>query len=184
DYYLIDEKGTVAARTAYRPYIAQILTLGGIADADAKADAIFKLETEIAKIHWTRADRRDAEKTYNPMPVSELETFAPGFPWASYLRERGIGNPSTGGERRVIVSEKSAFPPLASLFAATPVEVWRDYLTFHYLSDSAAYLPKRFDEARFAFYGKVLGGQRQELARDKRGVRFLSGLLGEGIGKL
>jgi putative endopeptidase len=183
DYYLIDEKGTVAARTAYRPYIAEILKLGGIADADAKADGIFKLETEIAKIHWTRADRRDAEKTYNPMTVSELERFAPGFPWAVYLHARGIDNP-VNGERKVVVSEKSAFPPLAALFARTPVEVWRDYLTFHYLSDHAAYLPERFDDARFAFYGKVLAGQREQLAREKRGVRFLSGLLGEGVGKI
>jgi putative endopeptidase len=183
DYYLIDERGTVAARTAYRPYIAEILKLGGIDDADAKADGIFKLETEIAKIHWTRVDRRDAEKTYNPMTVSELERFAPGFPWAVYLHERGIDNPANG-ERKIVVSEKSAFPPLAALFAATPVEVWRDYLTFHYLSDHTPYLPRRFDDARFAFYGKVLGGQKEQLAREKRGVRFLSGLLGEGVGKL
>lgn len=183
DYYLIDEKGTVAARTAYRPYISEILTLGGFADADTRADGIFKLETEIAKIHWTRADRRDAEKTYNPMAVSELEGFAPGFPWTVYLRQRGITNPSNG-ERHVIVSEKSAFPQLAALFAATPVAVWRDYLTFHYLSDHAPYLPKRFDDARFAFYGKILAGQKEQLAREKRGVRFLSGLLGEGVGKI
>jgi len=183
DYYLIDEKGTVAARTAYRPYIAEMLKLGGIADADTKADGIFTLETEIAKVHWARADRRDAEKTYNPMTVSELEAFAPGFPWTVYLNQRGIKNPP-GAVRKVVISEKTAFPPLAALFAATPVAVWRDYLAFHYLSDHAAYLPKRFDDARFAFFGKVLAGQREELARDKRGVRFLSGLLGEGIGKL
>jgi putative endopeptidase len=183
DYYLIDEKGTAAARAAYRPYISQMLALGGIADADAKAARIFDLETGIAKIHWTRADRRDAEKTYNPMTLSELEGFAPGFPWTVYLRERGIGNPQ-GGERKVIVSEKSAFPELAALFASTPVEVWKDYLTFHYLSGHADNLPKRFDEARFAFYGKILGGQSVELAREKRGVRFLGGLMGEGVGRL
>jgi putative endopeptidase len=183
DYYLIDEKGTVAARTAYRPYIAEILKLDGIADADAKAEGVFKLETEIAKLHWTRADRRDAEKTYNPMAVSELERFAPGFAWTVYLRTRGINNPGNG-ERKVVVSEKSAFPPLAALFAATPVEVWRDYLTFHYLSDHAPYLPKRFDDARFAFYGQLLAGQKEQLAREKRGVRFLSGLMGEGVGKI
>jgi putative endopeptidase len=183
DYYLIDEKGTVAARGAYRPYIAQILSLGGIPDADAKAGRIFALETEIAKLHWTRAERRDAEKTYNPMTVSELAAFAPGFPWAVYLHERGIVDPP-GGERRVIVSEKSAFPGLAALFAATPVDVWKDYLTFHYLSGHADELTKRFDAARFDFYGKVLAGQKEELAREKRGVRFLSGMIGEGVGKI
>jgi putative endopeptidase len=183
DYYLIDEKGVAASRAAYRPYIAEILDLAGIADSSAKADRIFNLETEIAKLHWTRADRRDAEKTYNPMPASELERFAPGFPWAVYLRERGIGNPMDG-ERSLVVSEKSAFPPLAALFAATPVEVWKDYLTFHYLSDHAVYLPKRFDDARFAFYGKILGGQGVQLAREKRGVRFVGGVMGEGVGQL
>jgi putative endopeptidase len=183
DYYLLDEKGIVAARTAYRPYIAEILKLGDIPDADKKAEAIFNLETEIAKIHWPRAERRDADKTYNPMTVAELEKFAPQFPWAVYLKEQGITNVEPG-TRRVVVSEKTAFPELAALFAKTPVEVWRDYLTFHYLSGHAAYLPKRFDDARFDFYGKVLGGQAQQLAREKRGVRFLSGVIGQGVGKI
>ncbi len=185
DYYRLDEKGIVETREKYRVYLADILRLGGApgAEATAKAEAIFKLETEIAAIHWSRADRRDADKTYNPMPSSELAQFAPGFPWAAALQESGIANRATG-ERQVIVSEKSAFPGLASLFARTPVETWRDYLTVHYLSGHAAYLPKRFDDARFEFYGKVLGGQREQLARDKRGVRFVGGLMGENVGRL
>ena len=185
DYYRLDEKGIVETREKYRIYLADILRLGGVPDAEAtaKAEAIFKLETEIAAIHWSRADRRDADKTYNPMPSSELGQFAPGFPWAAALQESGIVNPASG-DRQVIVSEKSAFPGLASLFARTPVETWRDYLTVHYLSGHAAYLPKRFDDARFEFYGKVLGGQREQLARDKRGVRFVGGLMGENVGRL
>jgi putative endopeptidase len=183
DYYLLDEKGVAAVRAAYRPYIAQILSLAGIADAESKAARVFDLEAAIAKIHWTRTERRDAEKTYNPMSVSALEGFAPGFPWRAYLRELGIGAPPTG-ERGVIVSENTAFPGLAALFAQTPADAWKDYLSFHYLSDHAPYLPKRFDEARFAFYGKILGGQQLELAREKRGVRFLAGFIGEGVGKL
>ena len=182
DYYLRDEKGIVAAREAYRPYIARMLKLGGIANEGAKADAIFKLETEIAKLHWSRAERRDAEKTYNPMKMSELERFAPNFPWTAFLAESGIG--SSAGDRQVVISEKTAFPALASLFEQTPVDVWRDYLTFHYLSARAPYLPKRFDDARFDFYGKVLGGQTEQLARVKRGVRFVSGEMGENLGRL
>jgi putative endopeptidase len=183
DYYLLNEPAIVAARTAYRSYIAQILKLGQIPDADEKAEAIFNVETEIAKLHWARAERRNADKVYNPMSVAELEKFAPQFPWAVFLEESGIPNVERGA-RRVIVEEKSAFPQLAALYAKTPVEVWRDYLTFHYLSDRASYLPKRFDDARFDFYGKVLGGQAQQLAREKRGVRFLGGVIGQGVGKI
>jgi putative endopeptidase len=183
DYYLLDEKSILAARTAYRAYVAEILSLGQIPDADKKAAAIFNLESEIAKIHWPRADRRDADKMYNPMTVAELQKFAPQFPWALYLKEMGISN-AEQGTRRVVIGEKTAFPQLATLFAKTPVEVWRDYLTFHYLSSHASYLPKRFDDARFNFYGKVLGGQGLQLAREKRGVRFLGGVIGEGVGKI
>jgi putative endopeptidase len=183
DYYLLDEKSIVAARTAYRAYVAEILNLGQIPDAGKKAGAIFDLETEIAKLHWPRADRRNADKVYNPMTVAELEKFAPQFPWGLYLREMGISN-AEQGTRRVVIAEKTAFPQLAALFAKTPVDVWRDYLTFHYLSGHASYLPKRFDDARFNFYGKVLGGQGQQLAREKRGVRFLGGIIGQGVGKI
>jgi predicted metalloendopeptidase len=183
DYYRLDEKGIVQTREKYRTYIADILRLGDVADAETKAEAIFALETEIADIHWSRAERRDADKTYNPMRASELVQFAPDFPWAETLRESGIVNPASG-ERQVIVSEKSAFPGLASLFKRTSVDTWRDYLTFHYLSSHAPYLPKRFDDAHFEFYGKVLGGQREQLARDKRGVRFVGGMMGENVGRL
>ena len=183
DYYLIPEPGTVTIRTAYRPYIAQMLTLGNVADAGAKAQAIFDLETSIAKLHWTRVERRDANKTYNPMSVADLQRFAPNFPWTDYLAAPGIPGVKEG-RGQVIVGENTAFPELAKLFRATPVAVWRDYLTFHYLSSNAALLPKGFDDARFAFYGKILGGQNEQLAREKRGVRFVGGLIGENVGKL
>jgi putative endopeptidase len=160
-----------------------MLRLGDVADAETKAESIFKLESEIADIHWSRAERRDADKTYNPMRTAELVQFAPDFPWVETLRESGIVNPP-GGERQLIVSEKSAFSGLAALFKRTSVDTWRDYLTFHYLSGHAPYLPKRFDDARFEFYGKVLGGQPEQLARDKRGVRFVGGMMGENVGRL
>ena len=183
DYYLLPEKGVAAARAAYAPYIAGMLGLADIANAAAKADAIFALETQIAKLHWTRVERREAGKTYNPMTVAELESFAQGFPWRIYLSELGIPD-AANGKRRVIAGENTAFPELAKLFRATPVSVWRDYLTFHYLSAHAPYLAPRFDDARFAFYGKILGGQNVQLAREKRAVRYTGGVIGEDVGKL
>jgi putative endopeptidase len=181
DYYTRDD--TKAVREAYRKYIAEMLTLGGVANAEAKADRIFALEAAIAKLHWPAAERRDAEKMYNAMTIAELERYAPRFAWKQFFGGLGIG-PRTGGERSFIVNEKSAFPGLARLFRATPVSTWRDYLVFHYLSDHAQYLPKRFDDARFGFYGKALLGTQQQLAREKRGVAFVNANIGEALGKL
>ena len=61
-----------------------------MSDAEARADRMLALETEIAKVSWTRADRRDEDKIYNPMPISELKTLAPDFAWDAFLAEARI----------------------------------------------------------------------------------------------
>lgn len=184
DYYLKNDKDLAATRDAYRKYLATMLSLSGVRDAKARAARIFALETELAKVQWSRADRRDEDKTYNPMRFSALKTLAPAFPWDAYFGETGIPLKSARGQRVVVVAEKSAFPALARVFIATPVGVWRDYLTVHYLHTFSAFLPKRFDHADFALYGTVLGGKTQQLDRPTRGVRLLNARLGEALGKL
>ena len=184
DYYLRDDKALAATREAYRAHLATMLTLAGIPDANARAKAVYDLETEIAKSHWAAADRRDAEKTYNPMTISQLEQLAPGFAWTEYFKAQGISRQGPKGDRTVIVRENTAFPALAKLFAATPVSVWRDYLTLHYLHNMAAYLPTTIDDADFDFYGKSLGGQLRQRERAIRAVRVLDARLGHPLGKI
>src|SRR5579871_1282734 len=184
DYYLRDDKALAATREAYRKYLATMLALAGLKDSESRANAIFALETKIASAQWSQADRRDRDKTYNPMPFSQLKKLAPEFPWDPFFQECGMPTKSAVGERVVIVAEKSAFPALAEIFAATPVPVWRDYLTVHYLHHFAPDLPERFDDADFAFYGTVLEGRTAQLDRTTRGVQLLDALLGEALGKL
>ena len=96
-----------------------MMSLAGMSDAQARADRVLALETEIAKVHWTRADRRDADKIYNPMTVSDLKTLAPDFAWDAFLAEGAYPADDAGRrERYVIVAEKTAFEPLAKIFAA------------------------------------------------------------------
>ena len=185
DYYLKDDAAIVKTREAYRKYLADMFGLAGLSDAAARADRVLALETEIAKVQWARADRRDADKIYNPMPASQLKTLAPEFPWDSFLAETHIPfKTPQGNERYVIVAENTAFGPLAKIFAATPVSTWRDYLTVHYLHTFSAYLPKRFDDLAFSFYGTVLSGRTQQLDRKTRGTRLLDAEMGEALGKL
>jgi putative endopeptidase len=185
DYYLSNDKSIVAIRQAYRKYLADMMALGGLDDTQARADRVLALETEIARVSWSRADRRDEDKIYNPMPASALKTLAPEFPWDSFLAESHI--PFTtpqGHERYVIVAEKTAFDPLAKIFVNTPVSTWRDYLIVHYLHTFSAYLPRRFDDLDFSFYGTVLTGRTKQLDRRTRGVRLLDAEMGEALGKL
>ncbi len=184
DYYLKDDKNLAAVREAYKKYLADMLTLAGFKNAEARVARIYALEEKIAKAHWPVEARREADKVYNPMTYSELKKLAPGFYWDAAFKEAGIPTTSPTGERKVIVAEKSAFPALAKIFRTTPVSVWRDYLVVHYLHTNSAYLPQKFDDLDFAFYGVALGGRPQQLDRPTRGVNLLDRTLGEALGKV
>jgi predicted metalloendopeptidase len=90
DYYL--QPAFTAQLAKYQQYIEQLLRLIGWPNAAGNAAAIVALETRIAEVSWTKAEQRDASKTYNPLTVSELEAFAPGFPWKQFLTEARLRN--------------------------------------------------------------------------------------------
>ena len=177
-YYLRDSERLNEMRVAYKEHLARMLALLGEENVDARADAVFGLEKEIATHHWERAKRRNADLTYNRMSIEELKDFAPGVPWDTVLN--GLYLPTDGD---IVVREKDAFPPLAALFAATPVELWQDYLLTSYISSNAAYLPEDIYLADFEFYGRALRGQEEPRDREKRGIALVNGRLDQAVGK-
>ena len=182
DFYLLDNPDIVKVREAYKTFIATMLELSGAKNAAARAEKVLALETAIAKVRWELKDQRDADKMYAPTTFKALKKTAPQFPWDAFFSEGAI--PLKGGERQIIVGESTAIPVLAKLFAKTPVAVWRDYLTVQYLHSYAAYLPKAFDDADFAFYGTALSGRTEQNDRATRAVRLVDSHLGEAFGKL
>ena len=181
DYYLRDDAELAKARDAYKKHLAEMFKMAGMSDGEKRAEAVFALEHKMADAEWANADRRDEDKIYNPMTYAELKTLAPQMPWDAMFSRSGL---KMDANRQVIVAEKSAFPKLAAIFAETPVETWRDYMTVHYLHTYAAYLPKAFDDADFAFYGTALQGTAQQLPRTARAAHVLDGAMGEALGKL
>ena len=65
-----------------------------------------------------------------------------------------------------------------------PLETWKDYLAYHFISDHAAYLSKDFDQANFDFYSKTLRDVPTQRDRWKRGVSLVNGALGEAVGQI
>jgi putative endopeptidase len=179
DYYLGDDAKLREVREKYTAYIEQILTLGGIPDPHAKAHDIMAFETDAAKVQWSIERRRDVDQTYNPRTKTQVTAYAPGFAWQSFLDASEIGS-----RQDLVLSELEAIRDLSALFNRAPVPTLKAYLTFHYLSDHAPYLPKRFDDARFEFYGHTLRGQPQQRERWKRAVDEVDDSLGEQVGQL
>jgi len=179
DYYLKEDPQLQQLRTQYVAYIAHLLSLGGVANAGARAQAIMAFETAAAKVHWPIEKRRDVDAIYNPRSKAQLLAFAPGFPWQTFLAAQQLGV-----REQLVLGELSAIGDLAALYQRTPVATLRDFLTFHYLSSHAPYLPQRFDAARFAFYGRTMRGQPQQRERWKRAVDAVDEALGEAVGRL
>ena len=179
EYYLRDDAQFLEIRTKYQAHVTRLLALGGQRDAAASAAKILALETEIARLHWPIARRRERDQTYNLRTLDQLRQLAPDYPWAASLRSAGWQ-----GEREFIVRELDAIAPLATLFRRTPVATWRAYLTYHYLRNSAALLPAALDAEVFDFFGRTLNGQPEPRPRWKRAIDALDGSLGEAVGQI
>jgi putative endopeptidase len=165
-------------KTRYQQYVAQMLGMAGWANAGQAAANVVALETQIANAHWTRAESRNRDKTYNPMTLAQLQASAPGFSWATFMKAGGIGK-----AEKIVVSQNTAFPKLAQIFAATDLETLKAWQAFHTADDAAPLLSKRFVDANFEFRQKFLNGQPEQRDRWKRGIAVAEGAMGEAIGR-
>ncbi|HZU64169.1 MAG TPA: M13 family metallopeptidase [Novosphingobium sp.] len=175
DYYLKDQ--FKPQREAYRAYIARTLAAIGEADAPAKADAVLAFETEIARLSWDNARRRNLDLLNNPYSTAELAAYAPGIDWDAYFAGAGIAP-----QKRIIVAENSAIQAISALYAATALDTLKLWEAFHVADQAAPYLTKAMDDSRFAFT-KTLSGVAVQRPQWKRGVDLVSGQLGELVGQ-
>jgi len=179
DYYFDDSERGQNLINGYTQLISTMLSEAGADNADDRAAAVVAFEAEIAKTHWTPTKRRDRDLTYNKMSLDELKSYAPGLPYDAMLETAGLS-----GQTSFVIREKDAIQGSAKAFADTDVKVLKDYVTARYLLGKSAYLPKRFDDASFAFYGTSLRGTKEQRARWKRAVGQIDGTMGEIVGKV
>ncbi|MDB5715361.1 MAG: family peptidase, partial [Sphingomonadales bacterium] len=179
DYYLKTDAKSVDIQAKYIAHIATLLRLAGQPDPDGAAKRIYAVEHSLAEIHWSRAEERQVEKSYNPVAASDLAKTMPGVDWATWLSTVGLG-----GEKRIIVQQPSAVKATARIIAATPIATWKEYLAYHTIASAAPLLSKAFVNEDFAFNGTVLSGTPQLKDRWKRGVDEVNGSLGEAVGEL
>jgi len=178
DYYLSSDPKQVETRNKYLQHLTNMLSLAGEANAAARAQAILDFETKIAQAHWTRAQSRDALKTYNKMSLAEVRKLAPGFDFPALVSAAGAK------VNYVVIAQPSAFEGTAAAIGGTPLAVLRDQLLVRSLDAYAPYLPQNFDKENFAFEGTVLNGTPQQEERWKRGVSFTVRALGDDVSKV
>ena len=178
-FYLGKARALDRLRAGYLEYISTVFELLEKDYPSERAQDVFALETAIAKLHWSKADTRNVARTYNPMSLRELETKAPGIPWASYLTAKGFLD-----VERLIVREADAIIELARLCGEVRMSTWRDYLALRYVNENATYMPRSFSEAHFDFFRRKMRGQRRPGPRESLGISFVNTRLEHAIGEI
>jgi len=178
EYYLSTSPKITKIRMAYHTYIKELLSQAGIADAPTKADAIFALETKIAKAHLTREESENFSKSATVWTRSELVKNALGINWDEFLNAASLGS-----QQEFAAYHAGAISALSALVESEPLEDWKDWLMFHQINSHADVLPSNIDQAHFNFYGTVLSGTPQQRKRDKRALSALNRYLGDAVGR-
>jgi putative endopeptidase len=176
DYYVSPR--LAEKKAAYLAYMAQILTMIGWENPSEAAAAILGFETAIAQVSWTNAERRDPDKMYNPMSTAALDEAAP-FPWRMLFASADLG--SLDG---VVMTENTAIPKIAAVYAQTPVATLKAWHAFHLADAAAPYLSRRFVAASFEFHSRTMAGIAEQPERWKRAIGSINFAMGQAIGRV
>ena len=177
DYYV--DPANAALKAGYRDYIEKIFTLAGAEDASAKADNVLAVENQLARNSWSRVEQRDVQKGYNPMSSAELEARYPGFDFKAYFAARGIGE-----QEKLVVGEPSFFEAFSKYFSRADLELLKDYVAGHVISNASDAMSDAFYDAYFDFFSRQMSGVQEQKPRWKRAMAVPDGILGEAVGKM
>ncbi|KQQ74674.1 peptidase [Xanthomonas sp. Leaf131] len=179
DYYSDAEHASI--RTAYLAYIAKSFELTGSSADVAKTQAkdVLALETRLAVASLKPVDAREPKNQYHLVSLAEADKLTPHFPWKDFFATQGV---DVG--KGFSLAQPRFFAAFDHELANAPIAQWQAYLRFHAIDEASAQLSKAFVDNRFAFYGKTLSGQPEQLPRWKRVLRAVNGAMGEGVGQL
>ena len=178
DYYFRDAEDFVEIREKYQAYITDILSAAGHDNAEDAAERIYALEKRLAEQHWTRAESRDAEATYNKMSKAELDELLGGFDYSLFASQADISS-----AEELVVRMPSYFAGFADIYSDTDLQTWQDYMTLRTVNTFASRLSSEFADLNFDFYQTTLSGVPEQQERWKRAVQATNGVLGEVLGE-
>lgn len=174
-YYRDDAHAAI--RAAYVDHLARMASLTGVA---FDAATVMAVETALAAAHWDNVQTREADLTYNPTTLATLAGDAPGFPWAAWAD--AIEMPLAAHDS-LIADEPPFLAGFASLWPATDLDDWKQWLRWRVVVSRVAYLTQDLSRANFDFYGTVLSGAPEQRERWKRAVQFVESCAGELVGQ-
>ena len=180
DYYFNTDEKSLAVQKAFKQYLVEtFVQLGSTKDeATKKMNEVYAVETKLAKASRKLADLRDPYKNYNKMSTSALQNLTPNLNWNDFLTGINITKIDS-----VIVGQPEFYTALNTELNVTPLDVWKDYMSYNYVANFANYLDDQTYMNRFN-YSKTLSGAKEPRPRWKRMLDVQERAMGEAMGQL
>jgi putative endopeptidase len=180
DYYFNTDEKTLKVRAAYKAWLlATFKQLGNDSNTAKKnVDAVYALETRLAKASRKKEDLRDPYKNYHKMNWTGLAKIAPSVNWNDFAKNAGVNKVDS-----VIIGQPEFFTAFSNEIKNTPVEGWKNYLRARLVASYARYLDKTTFNNAFE-YEKTLTGATEPRPRWKMVLDAEENAMGEALGQL
>jgi len=183
DYYVNNDPATVAIREAYRKHIVRMFRLYGFneAQAEARRDAIFRMETALALVSKSVTELRDPQANYNKMTLKEFKDNYPHINLEAMASAEGI---KSAYIQEMVVGQPGFMAGYDKLYAAATADDLRALIEWDIIQNSASYLTNEIRLANFDFFGKTMTGRKEEYPLWKRATNQVEATMGEALGKM
>ncbi len=183
EYSLDTAPATTAIREAYKKHIVRMFRLFGFsqAQAEAKKDAIMRVETALAKVSKSRTELRDVEANYNKMTLAEFEASYPHVGLTKMLNAEGV---KTEYFKEMVVGQPSFVKGADAVIASMTADELRAYMEWDAILSAASYLSDDVVEANFDFFGRTMSGRKENHPRWKLATGHVEAQMGEALGKM
>jgi putative endopeptidase len=179
DYYFSDSKKDIL--TKYEAHISAMIGMTEIAGGKNNefAASVVKFETALAAASMAPAELRIPENTYHKMSRGDILARSKNFDFDGYLA--ALGSQSFDS---LVISQPDFWDAMIVLVDETPLEDWKNYMTWKVLDHYAGHLDEAFVAKNFDFYGKVLSGKKEMKPLNERAIDEITGMeFSEMLGK-
>jgi putative endopeptidase len=181
DYYFNNDSRTKKIRAEYIKHITNMFNLIGVTTSTAltNAETILKMETDLAAVSEKLEDLRDPYKNYNKIAFNKLNKTYPKFLWSDLFQSWKLNKVDS-----IIIGQPKFFKALGAVLNKYSIANWKVYCKWNLINSSANYLPKKFVDQDFHFYGTILYGVKKQKPRWETIVKNSNSFLGELIGQI
>lgn len=161
----------------YIRHISNMFSLLNYSNPNEIAKEAFEIEKSLAQIFVPIIQLRDPYKSYNKYTIEMLEREIPDIEWRSYFSSLGYL------PKKINIASMNYITILAEKMKTFSISSIRSYLEWRILNSIQEYMPEKFRNENFEFFGKLISGLEEQPSRSEYCLNSISESLGFTLGK-